>query len=690
MVHMELGLEFYDKDYIDNPTVNQGDDEIIVLRFLYPGNYLQYKDYEGNFQTIGVVELGEWQYLSWEITAPDTVVYELNGTVVSGTPYNVSGIYNGNKIDRLHIFGVGSSGYPLYIDDHTITTGVISSGNYVPSQCGYIPDSDNIGILKAPQGYPISEQWLEIEHQVPMTATFNYLDIMVDVTQYFHGSQTLSDYKAYLNGVYLGTADCFFRYGDGAIIRFAFSDKTLTNQKPLIEVRSATKLNNSNNYWFIAIGSDSNDDLDNDGYTGFKYNIDPQNTGAYNGISVNYDISYQLYYDSIVTPDENPDLTNSLTLNGYEGKNSITNIPYYYNRTSVFISYTIDTLAQSTYIRIFNVDTSVELGLNQGFGISNILTSYSGTKGFTPTIIGNYSVKMYRSGVYIINESFYVVETSEIGKSIWSIPNPSNGDDRYKVYYDYIHPDGWKGAVAMNDEASFNSKSEANFWVEIVSGTTGSFDFYPSTNNNEYWRLFVSLNNGSTFIPYSGIHQHLKYDNSQNGNYVNVVFDNIILSNNPESQKSQIIKGYHSYLGGGVVVKINGVAVKDVSATQTFSFSYKPISLGYKNVTLEFNNNGTYTVLDYVLFTVSDDSGNIESDTGMLDYSLYIGIFIIVVFAMMGLGLAQRVDFGDKIFIIALFTTIGVAISWILELTPTIIVVIYALLLLAFIIDKLR
>ena len=636
----------------------------------------QYVDYN-NVDQVLVNDRTPEEYNTWGFTinSVDDVTYYYNGSTFSGTPKNISALVEGYSIDSIFWYtdGIGA-GDTLDIDNVYIKTDEIS-GSTNEVNCGEFPQKEYIGRIPSMTDIVFNQvlnPTIEYTYASPVTGTFYHLDIFVGLGQYTINSN-LSKYHAYINGYSIGNADCMFRYQDGYILRFSFAEgRSIDNQTLTIEIHNDEGINcydteicnecelfgftwdcncqtvEKCTYWSLAVTRDSNNDLDNDGDVEYRDNGDNFNVGHYDGTLHNHDIAYKLYHNGLVTYDDNPQHDDQLMISGY---NSVQEdgTPMFYEKTNtVFLSYFLSDLTTATYLRIWNTDTSTEVGLTQGFGLGNKLNYYDHTLGFVPYDTGNYKASLYRGGVNITNKSFYVSSIVDTDRVLFTVPNPSNQYNEFGVFYNYTHIDGWKGAIGMSyDSSALNKKTDCEYFIDgIPSGTGGVFSYVPNEIRTHYWRLFVSINNGTSFLPYGGIHAHYIYDNTIYENTINANPTVIELAENPDNQKVIHLTGTHSHLGADIQIKINGNIFTSVSNDQSFTKFYYPSKAGMKKATLEINNNGTWTVLATTYFNVSE-AGETSSSDG-------IGIFPkldILMGAIVGLVLVCFLTLAPLIFL---------------------------------------
>ena len=635
-------------------------DAFIHLKISEDGGKLEYFDHAGdNYQVgSGIFENEFWHKFGFIITDTDSVSYYVNDTYRYDTPRNTSI----TRIDSVRYEWIGTPEFSM--DSHTITYDD-TYGSSGAVACGETPDINSIGIIRGADYKPINEQYIEWTYDVPMSTTFYYLDIDAGATQYTQDSD-LSHYFGHINGQGIGNPDCFFRYLDTYVLRWEFYDNpiTIVNKKPLIELYHNTPLQTqvytaydiccytnpftgakerchkcnfrtetTDIYWMIGTGTADSDDMDGDLDT--IHRIGGSSNGVLDGKEQFADISYKLYFDDVIEPEpEVYDL--DLALSGYSTVLS-DGTPAYYNKTdTVFISYFLDDLSISNYLRIWHIDTGVEVGLTQGFGLGNILTKSSRTKGFMPYNTGNYRVSIYQSGANVTNKSFYVYPCVDEDKILYTMKNPSESFNSYGVYYGYTHPDGWTGAIGMSHSSSFNIKDECEYFIEnIKSGTTGVFNYAPNSYNTQYWRLFTSVNNGTTYLPYGGIHTHYIYDVTTTDDYISVEFPTLWLDASFENQRSNYFSGSHTHLGADIWIRVNDVPVISVSDTQVFRKGYKPKDLGLHVVKLSLNNNGTWNDLDIAYFNVTSHTDDIADTEGILpDLGVTMGAIVGLIVTM--------------------------------------------------------
>lgn len=657
----EIDIYFYNGS--DIPS-NFDQFSFIHLHLLENGEHCYYYDHNGNPQEIGDFQNQAWHKIGFEIIDQDSVSYFFNNTYYPATPRNTSM----NRIDSVRFEWIGTP--ETSIDNHRICIdNSFISGEGVA--CGEFPDMSYLGKITTEDiiYQQVIKPTIEFNYNVPIETTLYYLDLYVGLSQMTYDND-LSHYSGYINGHNIGTPDCVFSYLDGYVMRWEFLyGIPIINQTVLVEINHYTGGYNCYiteechteygwfdipwgwtcedvevcTYWSLPVCLN---DIDQDGDISYRQNGNNFNVGSYDGELSNYDVCYKLYYETMNTYNDKPGYANDdiLIISGNNGNVLADGTPLFFMyETAVFISYIIEDLTVANYIRIWDMTHGVEVGLTQGFGLGNMLQYFDRTLGFIPYNTGLYKANIYRNGANVTSKTFYVASSVDESKLLYTVRNPSNLYNSYNVFYNYTHPDGWKGAIGMSyDNTNFNRKDDCEYWVDsISSGTNGVFVYTPENIQSHYWRFFVSINNGSSFVPFSGIHTHYIYDN--------VLFENTILVNtpvidlaaDPSNQKSVIISGTHNHLGADIYIRINSNIFASVKDTQSFQKFYYPSTSGNKNASLDLYNNGTWITLDYVFFMVGDKSES-SADSGVetifstlpIFYKVLIALVIIIVLSI--------------------------------------------------------
>ena len=629
---------------------------------------VQYVDHTGTGIKIADIPTDtDYHLLKIKMLSNEEVEYTWDSTTVQGTPRTIyaNPRIDGCSLQPAHVAQTDGEG--AFYDSHSIK--VLDSYEEESGSCGSTAGLSPIGSFDGMLFRAISDQWVECSYDVTTSATFRMLDLSIGATMY-DGDNTPSNYFAYLNGISLGSPDCFYPYGDTYVARWVFDTPiTLTDVKPQMEFWHIVPLTSYTSnvhdrcydilhgwydcnfrtvttsiYWQMGV---STSDLDDDGDVKMFTTNHASSDGQASGSVQYYDISYMLYYDELITPSPPIILDDTLTIANERGTDQTYSIPYFYTYDSSILVYTLSTPEVNTYIKIYH--NGVEYGENQSFPI--LLMRANGIEGFTPFDVGFYNASLYRGGVRIVNESFYVKENPKKDTVVWSIPVVSTALQLYEVHYRYYNLNGKQGAIGMfssTDDIIANPQNAVSFRL-LEPNTTSSFDFTNKLKGTHYWSLFVNTT-GGYFSPIGSIHEHIIFNPIYSEDSVNVEFSSLPYIANPTDQKLQYISGTHRWPGAEIWVKVNGYQVEDVSNDQFFSFSYLPVSDGYKNVTLEIYLNDSWIVLDYDDFVMTLGDGIIPPEGSNLRSLIQQALPDPTVRGIVGMSIAIVITFLPFIF----------------------------------------
>jgi hypothetical protein len=335
------------------------------------------------------------------------------------------------------------------------------------------------------------------------------------------------------------------------------------------------------------------------------------------------------YYTSFITT-ETFNYTDGLGAHQYIYENSTGFV--YKEYDSIIVSYTLSSNAYQYSIELWKNDTQIFDSL-----FPKNVSYPSGSLGYTPTTIGKYVFKL-KSYYYVYNLTTYTISNNN-DFIVSTSPIITNQFDSYTVYYKYYHPQNITGILCLfSIKEQSNIFSNAIYSNQIVKNEKNNFIYQSTGKASEFWRLFV--NNSYNYLGIGNIHTHYIRIPSIFENDIYPVYNNINISINNIEDKTQYIKGKHTFIGCNVFVTINGLksSASYVGDNQEFQVSYIPRTPGIYNVSLYVEQNGTDVLLDYCSFTVSyRDDIELPQETLFFippPWSYFAGVFIIILFTL--------------------------------------------------------
>jgi len=645
------------------PNTNLGDfkiygynsEDVMIIRIDvdYVYESIVYYDFENNFHVIntGISTTDEhWYGIGFCLKKSDSVDYyykHSNGSWVNKTDKSPRNIDNNFTISYIKIVDINSDGTinidNIYFDSYGYTDS--DTGNYLNYK--YFGCSCNQLI------YNTNKKYVEKYVNIPLTMTIKAFDLFVD-------NDKVDDYSKqsillYLNGINVGHPSKIFSDSGCGCIRWSGLNISLNGEKLVVEIGNFQKLDGYN-YWYLSV---SDVDCDGDGNDVFLLHNDDDDfgDGFANGdvvffLGSNYDINYKVYYQQ---NDAQIRISNKIGSfdeidfygDGYLGEHSEYGIKNFYQNSTVYILYNVDTLQNDNVIHVYYEGD--ETGYTQFYPYT--VHSYSGVVGFVPYNVGNYTVKIIRNSIEVANKSFYSSQNSFL-YNIWSIPVKTSPFENFKVCYNYknTEKDGKIGVFAGVIENSTSlSKSVASYYVE--KNSSGCMLVSPPVNIETilYLRLFVQINNNS-YEPVGNVAKHFIVSQDAEKNVLRFLADNVVVGN------SILIRYSHLYYGCDVYVFINGQKMFYVGNSKSGDLIYTPDSVGFKTAELKVLFNNTWYVLaNDSLMVSSEQPGKTKSMLDDYVNSFTIGVVIFFVFIVVGLKIKSMYNADNMIVVVFAF-----------------------------------
>jgi hypothetical protein len=530
--------------------------------------------------------------------------------------------------------------------------------------------NNNIGNLDTGCTVQIARKTIEFKYKVPTTINATGFDLFVNSIMHNYDSD-LSNYDLYINGESMGNPTEWVQYSGHYVLRWTFtSEKVITNLEILFEVWHDVLIGSPIDYWVIGM-SCNYEDLDGDGVAFSKVH-DVYPNGAFDGLWIQKDVAYQLYFNVISFVEDETDVTyNSI---------SFVNTTYYVGE-SVPLTYTIKSsdLVYDNHVRIWNDDTSTEITLGSMQGFPYLTQHQVETIGFVPFTSANYTAHLYINDVETDNVSFYPQDHINPDMYVFTYENPSNVGQKIWVYYNFDHPTNKSGAIFLSLTPNLNSYISVNY---LSDGDNGFWTTSHDTVGTYYYIMAVDIDGNGTYgIVNNDIHPHTVKSEHGN-NYFTLGGYNLRL--NVEGTVTQIVNGECNMISGNCYIYDNNQLVKTITESP-FSYNYEIHTAGLHTVEMRLITNVT-TVLCTQNYSVTTYTGEDEieqvEDSGYVvrdyiydnygDFGIFIaGVLIILGFMFIPLGLVlyvnvaynKNMDIGDihwSIYLI--FAIIGVIV----------------------------
>jgi len=404
----------------------------VIWCFQYFDRDFRYINYLGNtvdITTGDLVGCDKWTRFNIKYLNNETVNYTVvrwNGETISvdGTPRNI--LSNNYTIDFIQIDCALSPGAGAWIDDIT----AIYTPDFLGGGGGGGDPTDNyIGIGGTCCGAGLSfttgtAENIEKKFWAPMTCTIRAVDISYETGSSLDDSHTY----LYINGYNQGSVDELIDNGECYVARW-YTNIELTNEYPIFEFYNS-------DHWALCNIIMSSNDIDGDGQKGFylhssatqKGNGKVDSTTAWTS---DYDLCMKFYITQTEPEEQKPNAswTDSLTTTGesYAGVHPLYNVKTYFNYTTVFITYGVETLSYTTTPNQLWIYDNLGNPCNQLQGFSPMtIDVYDGTVGFVPYNIGNYTIKLLRDSLVVAQTVIYIYNNPQTDYYLFSIPNPTD------------------------------------------------------------------------------------------------------------------------------------------------------------------------------------------------------------------------------------------------------------------------
>jgi len=624
------------------------DNEVLQFRFEYD-NKLDVLDYDGTHNQIYTpLTNSKWYNL---------VVTHISGNEMNYSLYDENNILKGYVEDSTRstndwvnfsyiIFnGLYSTGSQcdIYFDDFNITISTTATGD--------VSMYDSIGSTSCSEiSYgAYATDYLETKFTGYLTTTVHALDLLVGTAD-----DDPNNYKLWLNGIPIGSADYLFSSGSGQIARWTGFSVDLDNQQLVAEWQHYEYDPDDDTVWRWVFGTSQYIDINGDGYKSFRLH-DNSNliNGIYDGATAGIDVCWKFYFDpESWTPDPpNPSWTDDLEFSG-EGYLGVSpydsSIESYMEYTNVFITWGVSDIVNDNYMYIYdedwnNVGLTQQVYYGESFSPLKLLNgAYDGTVSFVPYNYGNYTVTIERNSVEVANKTFFVYPNTE-NYWLYSVPNPSLRDNSYNVYYGYNNSekDGYLLVFDPYENDIDWGNELQKFYIGSGSSLTGYVTYYPSyiPTKNHLWVIFIEV--GNNIYVAQKQHTHIIRDDMYSDNVVSVAKDNVQINDN------QIINYYHNYAGGEVYLFINGVQAYSIGNVQSDSIIHLCDKVGSQNVSMKVLLNDTWYLLSWDNWQTTYEGGEIPPPEGLLPslgetFGAILGIILIAMFVLLPLVLTTH------------------------------------------------
>ena len=666
-------IHFYNRTKGGQGTTNCGANDIICLSMSMTMGQTTYQYYTSPSTPVTVkTSAFGWANWIWNITSDTGLCsYCVDTTWSNQTVANSTMISQGYRIDAISFVCNSAS---IYTDDwlYTLSTGYGTSGGGDMYGCNDVSDYFNYGNQPSIiNGYTdFQYPYIEFTTQTPVTITPKFFELYVGSGQYDINSD-IDTYQLYVNGLYIGTADCLGMYS-GTTWRLQWNVSslgTITNTKLVFELICE---GDSPSYWNLAV----------DNYNG-EMGPFPQNYYVYYGNSnkVNgqidqtqrygYAPSWRIYYTDFGDDSGgNPDYTNDISLVGFQPSHPQWEIPFTYVYNTVYFDVYSNSSAGDYQLWVFDEDRN-PVGFTQGYPIT--IYDYNKAFGFTPYAEGNYTVELIDGALTIANRSFNVTLV-DVTYALWTFPNPSYDGSTYNVAVYINETDEQYETYAIMGFGTPNNANNPNKAYQTIivgaltDGVWSTVVYNMINNGNEYWRLF-GTNDNETWYPVTPIYTQYKYLTHE------MYIDTSLTNDEGFVNQEFNIFGLNTKIKGTVHVYLDSLLLRDVSNEQNFRFPYTINDEGAYVLTLKALNNGTWEIIDSVIVSISEegDGGSgailprINQPLGSI-IGMIITIFCLLTPFILSASLHLRSGIHPIIY--ALTGGMGLAISTILGFFP--------------------
>jgi hypothetical protein len=628
-----ITIFFYNKSYQSTYSTNYII-KLYGLRSDSKGYYYNSVGTQTAFDTSSAFVLGQYttKYYVSITDALGDCDYKGNIGIIHGTVRNATQIIAGKRIDTIYI--TNNMG-DYYIDEinFTTSTSYTQSGGILPG-CIDLTGLVQVGHF-AYTTYSYNFPYIIKKYFVPVTTTIKAILLECNGAQ-LSDDGDLSHYYCYVNGVSIGNPICDYTSGDELIFEWSCT-VVLTNEAPVFTFYHSQHTS-AGRYWQIATTTFSGGgDLDSDGDVSYylaNAGFTPSSSypGSYSSSSLG-DLGLE-WFTTGFTPSTSYTYGDSLGLSYYDYSNATGYVYDIRNPNGIVCQYTLSTTSKA-------YNCKIELWKNgtqtNDYGFPQPINYPSGSVSISPTTIGKYYFKLY-SFHYLKNITAWETGTPD-NFQIFINPKTSNQFSNYAVTCRYYHAQGLKGRVAIfSSVIDVNDYSKALYSYPVNDNTSTIIHYSSNASTNEYWQLFALSSTYTSVGQYSVHYVRLPF-----------VFENTIIPKaNPIILSGKFLLDVtHTMPGSDIGVYINDIKIASVGGAQISTVEYKPIKAGLFNATLKIMQNGTLTMLNHTMLTVTSPSGGQGNQNDVtftivglipVEYRIYVGIGVIIAFIFMPMG----------------------------------------------------
>jgi hypothetical protein len=622
-VDLYTGFRFYDAsetwnnlDYQqNNPNYDDEDDDLIYFEVIFSGagNDCDYYIYEettlrASDTTASTASTDDWDYF-------DEIEVNMYDDDNAQTGDRLTGLIDDIEIDIDDSF-----------EEEAPTYDVSGYDYYGDLSCNVL-FNDGSGIENRAN--------LETKRNVKMSTTIRAVDLLVSQKQFNDcGDLSAENYYLRISGAeyeelnnYTLNPVAFIPYGSNYLLRWYHINATLYNAYPILEFYHADNCIDGVNCWEVYTSTlDNDNDGDVEFYT--ANNINYWGDSTYFGTEhQDLDLCVRVYYD--------PETTYETGDQDYTDDISTTESTYY-TYENVLLNYKLSSKIYDNSIHIEK--DGVPLTIHN---YPRNVSTWSGVEGFVPLASGTYGAILKRNGVKIVYCNFTVTDIPDSNFWLYTTPNPTNQFQDYDVHFRYNHSSK-HGALFMQYSSSLKNPNSAiyKFYFDETE-YNHTFTYYPSTAYNQYWFLCVEIEDNV----YTPVVQYVHYvrggftDNEIVCSYPNLYTDTDV------NYGTQLLIGHHNHIGSTVVIKDNGVQIKDVSTIPQFTYSYKVYDSGDHLVQLVAETENGSWILAYDTYTfgeTEDDEQQEAWEEAIEGYQIYLGAGIIVLMILLPVFLSMK------------------------------------------------
>jgi len=531
------------------------------------------------------------------------------------------------------------------------------------SFCGYdVTDYDTIGEYDDDSYMSIPYKYLEFTYEIESSMIIKGLGVLVSKTMYDYDAN-FNHYTAKINGLSIGSPDCWQQYGIVSYILFWEMNTLIQEENILIELYHSQQVGGTP-YWYIYTGYYSTIDYNKDGIISYKYHSEATlYNGIYDGTTQSFDVSYLLYVENVPieneqSPYDDMVITNKLTYDQYE--------------PIKFIWFTSD-VTKYNYIKIYNKTGEC---LDQLY--PKQVSGWTGRDTYFPLDFGFYRLELVRDSITRASINVTVIE-KDTDYVMFTYPCPSEPNTPITLYYKYDRDDNNTGLITRYQ----------NGWeydiVDILLGEPATKYWNIEPNSSAYlsdtatwddtvYRMY-SILDSNYFEVASWVHDVGYSEESENSISVS---DNPLYIYEGETSAIHHFSTKHNFYGFKTSVYLNGKFIQDVTYKSSYVFDYEITEEESKtyNATLVLETiNGSF-VLDYVLFNVIVNPTEPSTPAEQFDplVSLAIGFAIPLGFLCIPLYVSYKARIDINIFIYLFMGVFGLILSMVLGFIDPVII----------------